>query len=339
MTAHVATQRRWEYLRLLESAKAALEIAVDCFNRVHNPYRNESTLILLTNAWELLAKALLVQKKQSIWRGRRGETISAEVAVHRLRESKILDELQAHTIQQVISLRHAATHHVLPTVDEEIMQHLLFFSCKFFKETAENAFPKHARDLNRNFLSLSFTDLTTYADKVQKSISRARKSSSDRDLVWLLERGVAFDGSAYLTAKEVESKYRNQRTIAPHLRIGDFVRKADMVRVVPVQAPKNFTADVTLRKGSATDSTLPVIFKRSDLDVDYPFLTSDLARLLGRNLNWTAKAASVLGLKGDEKFHKEIRTSVSGTVQRYSESARDALESRIKSDPHFNPYR
>jgi phage tail sheath gpL-like len=131
----MAPRRRREYLQLLDAAKAAVELAVDCFNRVRNPYRDESTLILLTNAWELLAKAALVQKHQSIQRGQRGETIGPETAVARLKDQRLIVANQADTIQQIISLRHAAVHHVLPPVPEEIMHHLLFYGCKFFRET------------------------------------------------------------------------------------------------------------------------------------------------------------------------------------------------------------
>lgn len=334
----MATQRRREYLQLLDAAKSAVELAVDCFNRVRNPYRNESTLILLTNAWELLAKAVLVQRHQSIRRGQRGETIGPEVAVARLKDLKVLDANQGETIQQVVSLRHAAVHHVLPPVADEIMHHLLFFACKFFRETVQDIFPTHARDLPGSFLSLSFVELTTYADKVQKSISRARRSPADRRLVWLLERGIVFDGSAYLTEKQVEAKYKGKKKISPHLRLGDFVREADMVRIVPVEAPKNFTADVTLRKGSPRDATLPIVVKKTDLEADYPFLTRELAEKMGRSQNWTAKALAVLKLKGDPKYHQPIRTSKSSHVQRYSDAALQKLQSHIAENPTFNPY-
>ncbi|MDF1597697.1 MAG: hypothetical protein P1T08_16580 [Acidimicrobiia bacterium] len=334
----MATQRRREYLQLLDAAKSAIELAVDCFNRVHNPYRNESTLMLIANAWELLAKAVLVQKHQSIRRGRRGETIGPEIAVVRLRDLKLLDASQAQTIQQVISLRHAAVHHVLPPVADEIMHHLLFFACKFFRETVRTVFPAHAKDLPASFLSLSFVDLTTYADKVQKSISRVRRSPADRRLVWLLERGVAFDGSTYLTEKQVEAKYKGKNKISPHLELGEFVRQADMVRIVPVEAPKNFTADITLRKGSTRDSTLPVVVKKTELEVDYPYLTREVAEKIGRNQNWTAKAATVLKLKGDPKYHQAIRVSRSSVVQRYSDAALQRLQSHIAENPTFNPY-
>jgi len=334
----MSTRRRREYLQLLDSAKAAAELSVDCFNRVRNPYRNEGTLILLANAWELLAKAVLVQKHQSIRRGNRGETIGAEVAIDRIKDRKLLDANQASIIQQVISLRHAAVHHVLPTVPDEIMHHLLFFACKFFRGTVEASFPGHTRDLPGSFLSLSFVNQTTYADKVQKAVARSRRSASDRRLVWLLERGVAFDGSSYLTEKQVEAKYHGKKRIMPYLSLGDFIRGSDMVRIVPVEAPKNFTADITLRKGSASDSSLPVLVKRTDVENDYPYLTRELAGKIGRNQNWTAKAATVLKLRGDPKYHQRIRASSTGYIQRYSNAAVDKLKSHLSQYPDFNPY-
>ena len=74
-------KRRREYLQLLDKAIQASEAAVDSFNRVHNPYRDEGTLILATNGWELLAKAILKKRKQSIAKGRQGNAISAQAAV------------------------------------------------------------------------------------------------------------------------------------------------------------------------------------------------------------------------------------------------------------------
>ena len=332
-------RRRREYLQFLDSAKAASELAVDSFNRVRNPYRNEGTLILLANAWELLAKAVLVQQHKSILRGQRGETISAEVAVDRLKHLKVLDANQAGTIQQVISLRNEATHNVLPPIADEIMHHLLFYGCKFFREVVTAQFRSHAKDLPGSFLSLSFVDSTTYADKVQKSVSKARQSGADRKLVWLLERGLAFDGSRYLTEKQVAAQFRGKQKIMPYLKLGDYVRTADMVRVFPVQAPKGYTADITLRKGNASNSSLPVVVKKTEIDKDYPFLTKEVAAAIGRDQNWTARAAADLHLKGDPKFHQEIRTSTKSSVQRYSQAAVDRLVAHVVANPDFSPYR
>src|SRR5690606_28604508 len=133
------------------------------------------------------------------------ETISAEVAISKLLHRKDLEKHEADTIQQIISLRHAAVHHYLPKIPDELLQHLLFYGCKFFRETVKRHFKSHMKDMDQNFLSLSFTELTTYADKVQKIVSRVKKSGSDKTLVWLLERGITFDGNEYITEKQFEA--------------------------------------------------------------------------------------------------------------------------------------
>lgn len=332
-------RRRREYLILLDNAKAAAETAIDQFNKVRHPYRNETTLILLANAWELLAKAVLVQGHNSIRkRGRNDETISGEVAVSRLLDHSKLTQNQADTIQQIISLRHAATHHVLPETPVEIIHHLLFFGCKFFRDVVRQNFPSHARDLEQNFLAISFSDLTTYADKVQKLVSRVKRNKNDQELIWLLERGVSFDGRTYITRRQFEQKYRNKHRIMPHLEVGKFVSDTDMVRIVPVEAPKNYTADLNLRKGSRRDSSLPVLVKKTDLEEDYPYLTKEIAGELGKSLSFVAKAMNVLGIKGDNRFHQEIRTSKSGSSHRYAPAALDKLRAKLREDPDFNPF-
>ncbi len=334
----MAQRRRREYLILLDKAKAAAETAIDSFNRVNHPYRDETTLILLANAWELLAKAALLQAHQSIRKGQRGETISAEVAISRLLHRQELQKHEVETVQQIVSLRHAATHHYLPEVPEEIMHHLLFFGCKFLRETVKRKFPAHARDLERNYLSLSFTNLTTYADKVQKLVSRVKKSETDKRLAWLLERGIQFDGESYITEKQFEGKYIGKKRIMPHLRMSDFLRDTDMVRIVPVEAPRNYTADLTLRKGSTKDASLPVIVKKTEIELDYPYLTKELAQILKKSVNFIARATQALSLKGDPKYHQAIRASRHSHLQRYSEAAKTKLQQKFETNPDFNPY-
>jgi hypothetical protein len=328
-----------EYLRLLEKSIAAIESAIDSFNRVNHPYKNENTLILLTNAWELLSKAILVRKHHSIVKDAHGNTISAEVAVNRLKQNGIIDDNQDDTIQQIISLRHSAIHHVLPTVPVEVMHHLLFFGCKFFRDTLSKTFPSRVKSLQGDYLSLSFSDLTTYADRIQKLVSRIRRSNHDKRLVWFLERGIRFDGSTYMTETEFEQQYMRRKKIMPHLGISDFIRNTEMVRIVPVQAPRNFTADITLRKGSIRDSSLPIIVTKTDIESDYPYLTKELGRELGKNQNFAAAAVRALSLKGNPKYHQAVRSSRSGQIHRYSQSALDKIKTHLNQNVDFNPYK
>lgn len=335
----MAQRARREYLQLLDAAKLAAEAAIDSFNAVRRPYRTEATLLLFTNAWELLAKAVLLQMKQSIAKGQRGETISAEVAVHRLVREKALTQPQAGTVQQLISLRHAATHHVLPPVPVEVMQHLLFYCCKFFREVIEKHFKGHAKDMQESYLSMSFAELTTFADKVQKAVSKIKKSGGDKKLIWLLERGIDFDGDSYITESQFSHKYQGKKRILPHLKLGEFVKTADMVRIVPIEAPRNFTADISLRKGSAADSSLPVVVKKTEIEADYPYLTKELAVRLHKNSNWVSKAVQVLNLKGDPKYHQSVRAGAKTLIHRYSGAADAKLREKLAAEPAFNPYR
>jgi hypothetical protein len=297
-------------------------------------------LLLLGIAWELLAKSILVHAKKSInKKGPRGDTISAEVAVSRLLHIKKITKHQSDIVQQIISLRNASVHNVLPEIPIEVQHHLMYYACKFYREVVTKHFKSHSGDLNQHYLSLSFGELTTYADKVLKCVSKMKKSKMAKHLVWLLERGIAFDGDKYMTERQFEAKIRGKRQTLPYLEMGRYLKESDMVRIIPVEAPKNYTANINLRKGSAKDTSLPVVVKRIDLETDYPYLTRELGEAIGKGTNFVAKAASTLGLKGDEKYHQSVRSSKSGEVHRYSETAKTKIEQKIAEDPEFNPYR
>jgi hypothetical protein len=111
-----------------------------------------------------------------------------------------------------------------------------------------------------------------------------------------------------------------------------------MVRVVAIQAPRNYTADITLRKGSAADASLPVLVKKTDVESDYPYLTREVGEKIGKTQNWTARAITVLGLKGDGKYHQSVRASRTTTIHRYSTAAVNVLTQKLQADPTFDPY-
>ena len=58
---------RGSYTKLLGNAKAAMIAAVDIYNKPVFAYRDECTVILILNAWELLLKALISKNKESIF--------------------------------------------------------------------------------------------------------------------------------------------------------------------------------------------------------------------------------------------------------------------------------
>jgi len=93
-----------------------------------------------------------------------------------------------------------------------------------------------------------------------------------------------------------------------------------------------------LRKGDKRDSSLPVVIKKSDVDRDYPYLTSELAQHIGRSTNYTAKLAEHLGIKGDERYHHAFKGSRTSTIQKYSEMAKEKMLETLVREPDYNPY-
>jgi len=328
-----------EYNRYFSKSRSALETAIDAYNRVYGDYRTESCLMLLTNAWELLAKAILLKKKQLIIKND-GDTISAADAIEKLRINKDVDECWAACVQQIISLRHEAVHSVLPSIPPEVAQHLLFFGCKFYREAASRHFGRSAiSKLSGNYLTLSFDELTTYADKISKSISRIKKDKNMKHLVWLLERGVSFSGGAYMRQDQFEKNYFKSRKVMPLLKLKSYIDNSEMVKVVAVQAPKGYAADVQLRKGDKKDNSLPVVQRKIDIELEYPFFTQDIANELGRSLAFVSKAVRALNLIGDPQYHASYKTSSKGhSANRYTKEVVVVISNRLKNDPSFNPY-
>ena len=331
-----------KYLIYLDKSIAALLASIDRINNVHDSYKVEESLILLTNAWELLAKGVLIRDRENIHLVD-GRSITAEDAITKLVAKNYLTENQSQHIKQVISLRNSAIHSVLPDTPQEIVFHLMFYGVKFFKDVISKEFPTYANKCSGNFLSISFDTFTTYADKLQKLISKARKRGTpEQELIWLLERGVRFKGGQYISQNKFEDEVKKlgrKKRLYHHLKISDFIKGADMVVVVPVQAPKGYTADINLRKGSnKAGAALPLMIKKTDLEEDYPYLTSEIGREIKKGTNFVAKAAAGLMLKNNTTYHQAVRSSKSGKINRYSQKALDYLKDHLQKNPNYNPF-
>ena len=58
---------RGSYKKLLGNSKAAMTAAIEIYNKPTFKYRDECTVILLLNAWELILKSVLSKSKQSVF--------------------------------------------------------------------------------------------------------------------------------------------------------------------------------------------------------------------------------------------------------------------------------
>ena len=332
-----------EYTKLAKTSIQIMLAAVDNFNRVFSNYKTQTTFILLTNAWELISKAILLKKRKNIYRDKSKKiTIAAEEAVLKLYNDKILTENQIDLLNQIFSIRNYCVHNICPEIPIEINHHLFYFACKFYKDLIIKFFPKYKKEIETNFISISFNETLTYADKVKKIVSKIKTTNNknNKELVWLLERGICYKtASSFISQAEFEKKYKNKKRILSNLELNKYLNTTDMVRIVPVQAPKNYSADIILRKGDKKlTNSLPVIYKKSNVNDDYPFLTSDIAKKISKNRNYTAKLISKLKLKGNEEYHYPVKSSKNGCIHKYSENALSFIKGFLENNPDYNPY-
>ncbi len=79
--------------RLVDNSLAAMLAAIEVYNKPRMTYRDEVTVILIVNAWELALKATLRQKNRSIFykkeRGERYRSITLDDALGRVNASKL----------------------------------------------------------------------------------------------------------------------------------------------------------------------------------------------------------------------------------------------------------
>ena len=319
------------YGKYLHKSIDAIHSAIERANSFTDPYYKENSLILFSNSWELLAKAVLIKhggKKLIFEKGSRKEkTITAENAVNKIKNLGYINELQASPIQQVISLRNEASHNTLPDISDEIIFHLEYYSTRYFKEILEANFKNHSKSFRKQFLSIGFGNMLTYTDGVKRLLNKARKQKNPDDLrlAFLLERGVSFSGGDYIKQSDFDKIFLSKKISRPlyTLKIGNYTRKADMIVVVPIQAPSGTNADINYSKQRG--SSVSVSFNKIATDNDYPYLTTDLSSKLGKSRHVVQKAIKDNSMKNNPEYHQHIRAGKNSFVHKYSDKALNFL--------------
>jgi len=329
------------------TAIQAAKFSIENFNRIDVLHKDQAALIFNAQAWELLAKGSLIRYEgiESILQ-KSGKTITAERAVNKMYHSlKLINKDEAAVVQQIISLRNEAMHGILPVIPDEIMTHLLYFSIKSFRKVLEENFKTYFKEaFNTNFLSIAFTNHTFYSDKVSKLFSDSRKYASEKNrLLYLLDRGVAFSEKEVAASLETHNKWQDRikklprkSRVARHLSIYTHMTETEDVRFVPVEVKKGFRPEV--RTVKSKNSTAPVMVHKSDPNIDYPHTTKELAEKIGKNQNFTARMASDLFIRTDEKYCYLVKTSKSGVVPKYGDNAIQYMKSYLEKHPEYNPY-
>jgi len=340
-------QRIMKYHYHIETSINAAKLSIEMFNRVDGIHSDQASIIFNAQAWELLAKALLIKNNKKISEDD-GKSITAEKAVSRLEHVlKIISREENQTIQQVISLRNEALHNVYPNLDQEIIIHLIYYSLKTFHRLVASEFKAYLPRINKNYLSVSFKEHTFYSHRLNKLLAYSKKYSSDKNrMLYILDRACKFaedlKTTSYVTydswLKNIKSKPKKSR-IAMHLPVYNYTNNQENVRFVPVEIKKGYKAEVLVEKTKKTNEAVSVLVRKSDPEKDYPHLISELATTLTKTPYYVRRLMEYLNMKGNKEYHTTIKTGKTSTTQKYSDKALSYLQEYIKKNTEWSPYK
>jgi hypothetical protein len=332
---------------ILTSIDAA-KLSIEMFNRVDAIHSRQASIIFNAQAWELFAKGILIKNKVNIF-NKDGTSLAGEISVHKLfSRFHILKEVENQTIQQVFSLRNEAMHHILSDIPDEILTHLMYFSLKIYHQLLKQQFPSYFKNFDKNYLSISFKENTHYSHRVKQLYAFSKKAKSPNNhLLYLLDRACKYgsesDDTVGMVAyadwqKEIKSKSKKAR-ISKHLSIYDYTQVQDDVRFIPLETPKGHGANIEVRKAKKQSEALSVLIKRSNPETDYPFLTSDIARLINQSTFFVTKLAEKLKFDGNAEFKTIIKTGKSSTTKKYSNKALERMRAWLEVNQNWSPYK
>ncbi|MEV0031205.1 DUF3644 domain-containing protein [Nocardia sp. NPDC050793] len=261
--------------RLADNSLAAMLAAIEVYNKPRMTYRDEVTVMLVVNAWELALKAALRQQRQSIFYpkkpGQRYLSVSIDDALGRMNAQNLWPDGVDGTatmvnIKALTEYRDRAIHLynaqglgalIHPFLQQNVLNYRDFVLAKFKKDLADS--------MTRQLLPLG---ATAPADAVQ--FMRADKSST--------------------MVAEVEDFINELRKLMDDAEAGG----ADMGRLAVVydihlQSQKKMTsADLVVAVSTTADGQIAI--QKTDPNQTHPFSATELMRRVngkrsGRALN------------------------------------------------------
>ena len=339
--------RTMKYQYHINTCINAAKLSIEMFNRIDYQHSRQASIIFNAQAWELLAKAILIKRKKNIYLSD-GKSITAEKSINQLNYVlRIISLEENQTIQQIISLRNEALHNIYPDLDDEIVTHLMYWSLKTFHRLIKEEFRSYFINFDKNYLSIAFKDHTFYSHKINKLFSYSRKTKSEKNkMLFILDRACRFaknqNSNSYVSYKnwlnEIKSKPKKAR-IGRHLSINDYTNKQDNVRMVAVETPKGYKSEIISERAKRTSELLSVVIKKSDPDVDYPHLQSDIARLMKVSPYFIRSLTKYLKLIDNKEYHITIKTGKKSKTQKYSNKMLNHLKEFVSKNPQWSPYK
>jgi len=344
----------------LERAKESLELAIEVFNRPSETARVEGVLLFLEHAFEMLLKAVLLEKTGRVRSPRQKFNYGFEKCLNIVQtQLGLIDKDEALVLQNLNGFRDAAAHDLV-----EISEGLLYghaqSAIQIFAALLKKVFSQDlGRVLPRRVLPLSTvapTDINAIVAEDMAAVmamlghKKRREDEAEARLrpYQVVEKNI----------RSVQGVSRDAPSLARMIRglkAGDWKTILPMVAglVQPTTGGIPFTLHVSKKDGFPVriDPLAPtaIAFRYIKPEDKYPYLTRELAEKLGTSTAKAVGLAKLFDMKGKDDFHTSIKVSRTGLVSRYSEKARqimgnaltrhgaDDLWARAKAGQRLNP--
>lgn len=253
------------YRRLVSNSLSAMLAAIEIYNKPRMEYRDEVTVLLVVNAWELALKAALKKERKRIFypkkRGEPYRTLAAEdalkqVVINRLFPSEIDGTALEANVRALIAYRNRATHLYVTDLGEMVYP-FLQTSVLNFRDYMLYNFKKDIAD------SISWQLLPLGAKAPSEPVQFMKAELSKN------------------SPKEVRDFIDGLRTIVDKAEAAG----ADMQRVAAVydvhlQSTKSVTsADLVVSVHSEGEH---VVIKKTDPNLSHPFTATELLQRVNR---------------------------------------------------------
>lgn len=324
----------------IDCAVESLTLAMELFNRPAETARQEGILLLLNHSFEMLLKAVVLEKTGRIHNPREKFNYGFEkcLSIAHL-QLALLDKDEALILKNLNGFRDAAAHDLVQ-ISEGLLYGHAQSALNIFVTLLKKVF---ARDLSRELPRRVLPICTVAPTDISMVVGE------DMNII------AGLLGGRHRREDEAEARLRPYRVIEKNIRnmqgagqeapttprlvrgikSGDWKAVLPMVAglVQPTSSGIPISLHLTKRDGFPVrvDPTAPtaIAFRYVRPEDKYPYLTGELAKKLAITTNKLVSFAKLLQLKGNDDYHTALKVSATGVVNRYSEKSRQVISEAV----------
>lgn len=337
-----------EAKHLHQKAVDSLVLGVDHFNRAWERARSEAVLIMLDRAFELLLKAIIVQRGGKIREVKKeGTTIGFDVCLRKClsdEKLKCITEDDAVALQTLNSMRDAAQHYMIEVSEEQLYVYAQAAVTLFGRLCAEALDTPLKTTIPERIIPLCAKppkDLGLLFDAEFKDIKAMVKPGSRQRLAAKARLRSMAVMQASLDGRKSQPSEGELDRIVSKINKGEDWRQifpgVSTLTIDPaggdgpglsLRITKNQGEAIHLVKEGDPDAAVVAVKRVNELDY-YSLFIKDIAKKVGRTMPKLLELVRVDKMQQNPDFYKEIKL---GAVvsKRYSKPALEHIRKRLE---------